>query len=68
MANDIFAFTLTTKQDSFEKGDCVFSADGDTVGRILRRLKVSVAPENVYYSYDVELTQDIYQLIASGKK
>ena len=68
MANEIFAFTLTTKQDCFEKGDCVFSADGDTVGRVLRRLKVAVDPENVFYSYDVESTRDTYQIIESGKK
>ena len=68
MANEIFAFTLMTKQDCFEKGDCVFSADGDTVGRVLRRLKVAVDPENVFYSYDVESTRDTYQIIESGKK
>lgn len=68
MPNDIFAFTLTTKQDCFEKGDCVFSADGDTVGRVLRRLKVAVDPENVFYSYDIESTPDTYQIIESGKK
>jgi len=68
MANDIFAFTLTTKQDCFEKGDCVFSTDGDTIGRVLRRMKVAVNPENVYYSYDVESTKDTYNLIESGEK
>jgi hypothetical protein len=65
---DIFAFTLITKEDYFEQDDCVFTADGDTVGRVLHRLKVAVDPENIFYSYDVESTSDIYQLIESGKK
>ena len=53
MPNDIFVFTLTAKQDCFEKGDCVFSADGDTVGRVLHRLRVAVDPEDIFYSYDI---------------
>jgi hypothetical protein len=65
---EIFAFTLTTKQDCFEKGDCVFASDGDTIGRVLRRLKVEVDPENVFYSYDIESTKNTYQLIESGEK
>lgn len=68
MPNDIFVFTLTAKQDCFEKGDCVFSADGDTVGRVLHRLRVAVDPEDIFYSYDIESTQDTYQSIESGKK
>ena len=68
MANDIFTFTIMTKQDCFETGDCVFSADGDTVGRVLHRLKVAVDPENIFYSYDVESINDTYQLIESRKK
>lgn len=68
MAHDIFAFSLTTKQDCFEKGDCVFTTDGALVGRILHRCKVAIDPENVFYSYDIESVRDTYQLIESGAK
>jgi hypothetical protein len=68
MANDIFVFTLTTKQDCFEKAICIFFADGDIIGRILNKSKLVIDSENVLYAYDVESTKDIYQLIESGKK
>lgn len=68
MDKEIFAFTLTTRQDCFKKGDIVFSTDGDTIGKVLRCLKVTADPENEFYFYDVESIEDTYHLIENGEK
>lgn len=34
MTRDVFVFTLTTPEE-FEKGDTIFSTEGNPVGRIL---------------------------------
>jgi len=40
MSEQIFAFTLMTKNDKFDKADCIFSTDGDVIGRILKKSKI----------------------------
>lgn len=68
MPRDIYAFTLTTKQDCFTKDDCVFASDGDVIGRVLHRLKVDIDSNDAYYSYDVESTEETYQMLKNGQK
>lgn len=62
----IFAFSLSTKSDYYEKGDIIFSDKGDTLGRVIRRMKVAIPGEEIYYSYDVESTVEDYENIKSN--
>lgn len=63
----IFAFTLSTKKDCYEKGDCIFSADGKTVGRVLSRMNVEIDSEHFYYAYDVESDSSTFEKLRSGE-
>lgn len=62
----IFAFTLHTNWDYYEKGDCVFTNTGDTIGRIIRKSRVDIPGEKVFYTYDVESTKENFERIKSG--
>lgn len=65
---ELFAFTITTKNKYYDKGDCIFGSDGDTVGRVLNCMKNEVDPKNVYYSYDVESTPAMFTKLKNGYK
>ena len=63
----VYAFTLSTKKDYYEKGDCIFTADGQTVGRVLSRMKIDIDSQNIFYSYDVESDITTYENLRIGK-
>ncbi|MBN2878286.1 MAG: hypothetical protein JXN65_01530 [Clostridia bacterium] len=66
--NKLFVFNLTTENDYFEKGNSIFLDDGKTVGRVLKKLKVDINKSNIFYSYDIESTEEIFNLLKKGER
>lgn len=69
MNRQIFAFSLSTPQ-SLQKGNYVFSTDGDLIGRILSKFPTfqDDYDEIEYkdnYHYDLETTEDKFTKIES---
>ncbi|MBO5097917.1 MAG: hypothetical protein J6B96_06355 [Agathobacter sp.] len=60
---NIFAFTLDTEIKFYDKGDVLFSDKGDTIGKILNCHKNEVMDDKVHYIYDVEATEEIYEML-----
>ncbi len=54
-----------TKNDKFDKADCIFSTDGDVIGRILKKSKIYKRDE--YYSYDIEISKVQFEKLKSVK-
>lgn len=71
MDKTIFAFTLCTKE-RLEKGNCIYTDNGDLVGRILSKIPTFTDDYDEFkykdsYLYDVESTKDQYAKIANGE-
>ena len=66
--NNIFAFTLSCKQNFSDEGECLFMDDGSIAGRILHKTKVDIDYEDNYYSYNIESTEEDYNALLDGTK
>ena len=64
--NSIFAFSMSTETKFYDKGDTIFSDNGEVIGRVLKCMKVNIDEENVLYSYDIESTKDVYEALDKG--
>ena len=64
----MFAFSTVSNEKFYDKGDIIFSKDGDTVGRVLKCLKVTTPGDEVFYAYDIESTKDVYDKMRSRQQ
>ena len=62
----MFAFSTGSNEKFYDKGDIIFSKDGDTVGRVHKCLKVTTPGDEVFYAYDIESTKDVYEKLEKG--
>lgn len=63
----IFAFSTSANEKFYDKGEIIFSDDGDVVGRVLKCLKVENTEDEVFYAYDIESTKDVYEKLEKGE-
>ena len=57
---------MSTETKFYDKGDTLFSDNGKLIGRVLKCLKVDIDEDNVFYSYDIESTRDVYEALEKG--
>ena len=63
----IFAFSTSAYEKFYDKGEIIFSDDGDVVGRVLKCLKLENTEDEVFYAYDIESTKDVYEKLEKGE-
>lgn len=61
----IFAFTLDTKEAFYHTGSCVAASDGTIIGRVLRCRKKEIDEDNIFYSYDIESSEETFMKLKS---
>ncbi len=64
--SSLFVFSMSTETRFYEKGDIIFSDNGDVIGRVLKCSEVDIDEDNVYYAYDIESTKDVYEALENG--
>lgn len=57
----MFAITITTNEEHPKEDRSFFSDKGEFIGRVLDVRKNTIDPNNVFCSYDVETTKEIYE-------
>lgn len=65
--NQIFAFSIDTETKFYDKGDIVFSDQGEIIGRVLKCSQIEIPEDKIHYSYDVESTKDTYEKLKNGE-
>ena len=63
----LFVINITTKEKWGDGDTTLFTEDGDMVGRTLSYHKNEVDPNNVFYSFDIETDEDMYEKLKSGE-
>ena len=63
----LFVINITTKENWGDGDTTLFTEDGDMVGRTLSYHKNTVDPNNVFYSFDIESCEEMYQKLKSGE-
>ena len=61
----IFTFKLDTKEEHYHTGSCVAASDGTIIGRVLHCSKNEIDEDNIFYSYDIESTEETFRKLKS---
>jgi len=62
----MFVITITINENHPKEGRSFFSDKGECIGSVLDIRKNSIDPNNVFCSYDVETTKEIYEQLENG--
>lgn len=63
----IFTITVITKENYGEGDPTLFTENGDMVGRTLAYRKNDIDSDNVFYSFDIETSEEMYNKLKSGE-